>query len=170
MHATTVATNTILEFKGARTGLVTTAGFRDVLELRRLRIPVLYDLQYDKPPPLVPRRLRLEVRERLGPDGRSAFRSTRTTCFTPPETFRTQGVEAVAISYLHAYANAAHELRTEEILRDVLGDGVYICRGSEILPEIREYERTSTAVVNAYVGPVIRNYARRWPAGWPGSA
>ena len=73
--------------------------------------------------------------------------------------FRAAGVEAVAISYLHAYANPAHEIRTEAILREVLGDGVYITRGSEILPEIREYERTSTAVVNAYVGPVIRYYA-----------
>ena len=159
VHATTVATNTILEFKGALTGLVTTAGFRDVLELRRLRIPVLYDLQYDKPPPLVPRRLRLEVRERLGPDGKVRIPLDEDDVLRAAETFRTQRVEAVAISYLHAYANAAHEIRTEEILRDVLGAGVYVCRGSEILPEIREYERTSTAVVNAYVGPVIRNYA-----------
>ncbi|MDR7032720.1 hydantoinase/oxoprolinase family protein [Mesorhizobium sp. BE184] len=159
VHATTVATNTILEFKGAVTGLVTTAGFRDVLELRRLRIPVLYDLQYDKPPPLVPRRLRLEVRERLGPDGKVRVPLDEDDVVRAAERFRTEGVEAIAISYLHAYANAAHEIRTEEILRAVLGDGVYICRASEILPEIREYERTSTAVVNAYVGPVIRNYA-----------
>jgi N-methylhydantoinase A len=159
VHATTVATNTILEFKGALTGLVTTAGFRDLLELRRLRIPVLYDLQYDKPPPLVPRRLRLEVRERMGPDGKVRTPLNEGDVARIAEAFRRQHVEAVAISFLHAYANAAHELRTEEILRDVLGAGVYLCRGSEILPEIREYERTSTAVVNAYVGPVIRNYA-----------
>lgn len=159
VHATTVATNTILEFKGALTGLVTTAGFRDVLELRRLRIPVLYDLQYDKPPPLVPRRLRLEVRERLGSDGKVRIPLDEDDVIRAAERFRAERVEAVAVSYLHAYANAAHEIRTEEILRDVLGDGVYICRGSEILPAIREYERTSTAVVNAYVGPVIRNYA-----------
>jgi len=159
VHATTVATNTILEFKGALTGLITTAGFRDVLELRRLRIPVLYDLQYDKPPPLVPRRLRLEVRERLGPDGKVRIPLDEDDVVRAAERLRAEGVEAVAISYLHAYANAAHEIRTEQILREVLGDEVYICRGSEILPEIREYERTSTAVVNAYVGPVIRNYA-----------
>ncbi|SMH31384.1 hydantoinase/oxoprolinase family protein [Mesorhizobium australicum] len=159
VHATTVATNTILEFKGALTGLITTAGFRDVLELRRLRIPVLYDLQYDKPPPLVPRRLRLEVRERLGPDGKVRVPLDEDDVVRAAERLRAECVEAVAISYLHAYANAAHEIRTEQILREVLGDDVYICRGSEILPEIREYERTSTAVVNAYVGPVIRNYA-----------
>lgn len=160
VHATTVATNTILEFKGALTGLVTTAGFRDVLELRRLRIPVLYDLQYDKPPPLVPRRLRLEVRERLGPDGTIRLPLNEEDVLCAADTFRKEGVEAVAISYLHAYANAAHEVRTEEILREALGLGIYICRGSEILPEIREFERSSTAVVNAYVGPVIGNYAQ----------
>ena len=159
VHATTVATNTILEFKGARTGLVTTAGFRDVLELRRLRIPVLYDLQYDKPPPLAPRQFRLEVSERMGPDGAVRVPLDEADVRRAAATFRAAGIESVAISYLHAYANPAHEIRTEEILREALGDGVYITRGSEILPEIREYERTSTAVVNAYVGPVIRNYA-----------
>jgi N-methylhydantoinase A len=159
VHATTVATNTILEFKGARTGLVTTAGFRDVLELRRLRIPVLYDLTYDKPPPLVPRQHRLEVRERMGPDGAVRIPLDEADVRRAAEIFRTAGIESVAISYLHAYANPEHEIRTEAILREELCDGVYISRGSEILPEIREYERTSTAVVNAYVGPVIRSYA-----------
>ena len=105
VHATTVATNTILEFKGARTGLVTTAGFRDVLELRRLRVPVLYDLQYDKPPPLVPRRLRLEVRERLGPDGKVRIPLDEDDVLSVAERFRAERVEAVAISFLHAYAN-----------------------------------------------------------------
>ena len=79
--------------------------------------------------------------------------------FRAAERIQAENVEAVAISFLHAYANAAHEMRTEEILREILGERVYICRGSEILPEIREYERTTTAVVNAYVGPVIRKYA-----------
>lgn len=159
VHATTVATNTILEYKGARTGLVTTAGFRDVLEFRRLRIPVLYDLQYEKPPPLVPRRYRLEVRERMKPDGSITVPLNEADVRHAAEVFKAADMEAVAISYLHAYANASHEERTEAILREMLGDKVYICRGSEILPEIREYERTSTAVVNAYVGPVIRHYA-----------
>lgn len=159
VHATTVATNTILEFKGAKTGLITTAGFRDVLELRRLRIPVLYDLQYQKPPPLAPRSLRLEVRERMAPDGSVRRPLEEADVKAAAEVFKAQGVEAVAISFLHAYANSAHEERAEEILRELLGKEVYLTRGSEILPEIREYERTSTAVVNAYVGPVIRNYA-----------
>ncbi|KUL94548.1 hydantoinase [Bosea sp. WAO] len=159
VHATTVATNAILEYKGARTGLLTTAGFRDVLEMRRLRIPVLYDLQYDKPKPLAARRLRLEVNERLGPDGAVRVPLSRADVVAAAQHFREEGVEAVAISFLHAYANPQHEIEAEEILRAELGDGVYICRGSEILPEIREYERTSTVVVNAYIGPVVRNYA-----------
>lgn len=159
VHATTVATNAILEYKGARTGLLTTAGFRDVLEMRRLRIPVLYDLQYDKPKPLAARRLRLEVRERLGPDGAVRVPLSREDVVAAARRFREEGVEAVAISFLHAYANPRHEIEAEDILRAELGDGVYICRGSEILPEIREYERTSTVVVNAYIGPVVRNYA-----------
>lgn len=159
VHATTVATNAILEYKGARTGLLTTEGFRDVLEMRRLRIPVLYDLQYDKPKPLAARHLRLEVRERLGPDGSVRIPLDKEDVRRAAAQFRTEGVEAVAISFLHAYANPDHEIAAEAILREELGDDVYICRGSEILPEIREYERTSTVVVNAYIGPVVRNYA-----------
>ncbi|MCW1843633.1 hydantoinase/oxoprolinase family protein [Prosthecomicrobium hirschii] len=159
VHATTVATNAILEFKGARTGLLTTAGFRDVLEMRRLRIPVLYDLQYDKPKPLVPRHLRLEVRERMAADGSVRVALDRAAVAAAGERFRAEGVEAVAVSFLHAHTNPAHEIEAEAILREVLGAGVYLCRGSEILPEIREYERTSTVVVNAYIGPVVHNYA-----------
>ncbi len=159
VHATTVATNAILEYKGARTGLLTTAGFRDVLEMRRLRIPVLYDLQYDKPKPLAARHLRLEARERLGPDGEVRIPLSEDDVRDAARRFREEHVEAVAISFLHAYANPEHEIAAEAILREELGEGVYICRGSEILPEIREYERTSTVVVNAYIGPVVRNYA-----------
>lgn len=159
VHATTVATNAILEYKGARTGLLTTEGFRDVLEMRRLRIPVLYDLQYDKPKPLAARHLRLEVRERLGPDGAVRIPLDEEDVREAARRFGKDKVEAVAISFLHAYANPDHEIAAERILREELGDSVYICRGSEILPEIREYERTSTVVVNAYIGPVVRNYA-----------
>jgi N-methylhydantoinase A len=159
VHATTVATNAILEYKGARTGLLTTEGFRDVLEMRRLRIPVLYDLQYDKPKPLAARHLRLEVHERLGPDGAVRIPLNTEDVRRAAAHFRSEKVEAVAISFLHAYANPDHEIAAEAILREELDEDVYICRGSEILPEIREYERTSTVVVNAYIGPVVRNYA-----------
>ncbi len=158
VHASTVASNTILEGRGARTALITTEGFRDVLELRRLRIPVLYDVQYEGQPPLVPRRLRYEVAERLGPRG-EVWRELDDAAVEEVAThIQRENVEAVAIALLHAYADDAHERRVEEIVRRIVGDGVYVTRSSEILPEIREYERTSTTVVNAYVGPVVARY------------
>jgi N-methylhydantoinase A len=159
VHATTVATNAILEFKGAHTGLLTTEGFRDVLEMRRLRIPVLYNLQYDKPRPLAARKFRLEVRERMAADGSVRTPLDEAGVVTAAKQFRDAKIEAIAISFLHAYANPDHEIAAEQILRRELGDSIYICRGSEILPEIREYERTSTVVVNAYIGPVMSSYA-----------
>ncbi len=158
VHATTVATNTILELKGACTALVTTAGFRDVLEMRRLRIPVLYDLQYVKPAPLVPRRLRLEVEERMGPKGQVWRPLDEASVRRAAEEIKRQECEAVAIALLHAYANPAHELRVEAVLREILGPDFFITRSSDILPEIRESERTSTAVVNAYIGPAVQRY------------
>jgi N-methylhydantoinase A len=158
VHASTVASNTILEGYGARTALLTTQGFRDVLEMRRLRIPVLYDIQYEVPPPLVPRRLRYEVRERLGPRGETWVELDEESVRDAARQIRDQGVEAVAIALLHAYADDTHERRVEAIVRDAVGEDVYVTRSSEILPEIREYERTSTTVVNAYVGPAITRY------------
>ena len=158
VHATTVATNTILEQKGARTGLITTRGFRDVLEMRRLRIPVMYDLQYEKPPALVPRRLRREVDERLGPDGAVRRALDPSSVDAAIAELRRARVEAVAVSLLHAYANPAHERAVAARLREAFPNGVYVTCSSDILPEIREYERTSTAVVNAYIGPVVRHY------------
>ena len=158
VHATTVATNTILEKKGARTGLITTRGFRDVLEMRRLRIPVMYDLQYEKPPPLVPRRMRREVDERLGPDGTIRRDLDPSSLDTAIADLQREGAEAVAVSLLHAYANPVHERKVAAQLRDAFPNGLYVTCSSDILPEIREYERTSTAVVNAYIGPVVRHY------------
>ncbi|MYC89436.1 MAG: hydantoinase/oxoprolinase family protein [Gemmatimonadales bacterium] len=158
VHATTVATNTILEQKGARTGLITTRGFRDVLEMRRLRIPVMYDLQYEKPAPLVPRRLRREVDERLGPDGTVRRELDAASLDAAVAELRREGVEAAAVSLLHAYANPAHERRVADRLRESFPNGLYVTCSSDILPEIREYERTSTAVVNAYIGPVVQRY------------
>jgi N-methylhydantoinase A len=158
VHASTVASNTVLEGVGARTALVTTRGFRDVLEMRRLRIPVLYDIQYESPRPLVPRRLRYEIAERTGPRGESWAALDEDTVRDVAEQIRKDDVEAVAIALLHSYADDTHERRVEEIVREAVGDSVYVTRSSEILPEIREYERTSTAVVNAYVGPAITRY------------
>ena len=158
VHATTVATNTILEQKGARTGLIATRGFRDVLEMRRLRIPVMYDLQYEKPPPLVPRRLRREVDERLGPDGSVRRELDPASLDAAVAELRREGVEAAAVSLLHAYANPAHEREVAARLREAFPNGIYVTCSSDILPEIREYERTSTAVVNAYIGPMVQRY------------
>jgi len=158
VHATTVATNTILEHKGAKTALVTTEGFRDVLEMRRLRIPVMYDLQYDKPPPLVARRDRHEVAERLDARGQVLRPLDETQARQIARSLAEQGVESVAVSFLHAYVDGRHEQRMVQILREHLPASVYVSASSQILPEIREYERTSTAVVNAYIGPIVRHY------------
>jgi N-methylhydantoinase A len=158
VHATTVATNTILEHKGAKTALITTDGFRDVLEMRRLRIPVMYDLQYDKPTPLVPRRSRYELTERLDARGDVQTPLDETQARTIADRLVAEGVEAVAICFLHSYVNGEHEQRMAQIVRDAFNRKVYLSVSSEILPEIREYERTSTAVVNAYIGPVIEHY------------
>lgn len=157
VHATTVATNAILEGKGASTGLVTTEGFRDVLEMRRLRIPEMYTLGYRTPPPLVPRRLRLEVAERMGPRGEVRRLLDEASAHAAAERLAAAGVESVAIALLHAYANSAHEKRVAEIVAAALPSAFITC-SSDILPEIREYERTSTTVINAYLGPILRGY------------
>ena len=155
LHGCTVATNAILEQRGAKTALVTTRGFRDVLEFRRIRIPRLYDPLYVKPEPLAPRELRFEVTERMAADGSIVVPLEEVELQPIIESLK--GVEAVAVAFLHSYANPAHERRAGEILRRGL-PGVHLTRSSEILPEIREYERTSTAVINAYVGPPVAGY------------
>jgi N-methylhydantoinase A len=157
VHATTVATNAILEGKGAATGLIATEGFRDVLEMRRLRIPEMYTFAYPPPPPLVPRRLRLEVGERMGPRGEVRRPLDEASARAAAERLAAAGVEAVAIALLHAYANPAHEKRVAEIVAEALPRAFVTC-SSDILPEIREYERTSTTVINAYLGPILRGY------------
>lgn len=158
VHATTLATNAILEMKGVRTAHVTTKGFRDVLEMRRLRVPQLYDLQYVTPPPLVPRRLRFEVAERIAPTGEVRRPLDESEVRDIAFVLKAKEVEAVSICFLHSYVNPTHEREAAEILREVLGDDVYISCSSEVLPEIREYERTSTVVVNAYIGPIMDRY------------
>lgn len=158
VHATTVATNAVLEGKGARTGLITTAGFRDVLEMRRVRIPDMYNLDYQKPLPLVPRRLRREVTERMGPRGEIRVALDEDSVRRAAARLREDGVEAVAVALIHAYANPAHERRVAEILREELPPGTYLSCSHEVLPEIREYERTSTTIVNALLGPVVSRY------------
>src|SRR6476620_5322335 len=130
VHASTVASNTILEGHGARTALLTTKGFRDVLEMRRLRIPVLYDIQYQSPQPLVARRLRYEVAERLRPRGGIRTERDEETVRGVAARIREDDVEAVASALLHSYTDDAHERRVEEIVRQAVGDGVYVTRSS----------------------------------------
>lgn len=159
LHASTVATNAILEGKGARTALVTTRGFRDVLELRRIRVPRLYEPLYEKPAPLVPRRLRFEVSERIDVRGAVLTPLDEAEVEALAAHLATLDVEAVAVCFLHAYVEPAHERRTAEILRRHLPH-CFLSVSSEVLPEIREYERTSTTVANAYIGPPVARYLR----------
>jgi N-methylhydantoinase A len=159
VHGTTVATNTILEFKGALTGLLTTRGFRDVLELRRLRVPKLYDLFWAKPRPLVERALRLEIEERIDPTGRVLQPLNVEQAEKAAEHLVAQGVQAVAVALLHAYANPAHEQAIGELLRR-RWPHLSVSLSHEVLPVIREYERTSTTVINAYVQPLVAHYVQ----------
>ena len=123
LHASTVATNAILEGKGANTALVTTEGFRDVLELRRIRVPRLYEPLYEKPPPLVPRRRRYEIKERLDGRGRVVTPLDEDQVRELAVVLAQTGVQAVAISLLHSYANPTHEQRVAELLREALQIG-----------------------------------------------
>jgi N-methylhydantoinase A len=157
VHGTIVATNAILEAKGARTGLLTTRGFRDVLEIRRIRSPELYNLQYVKPPPLVPRRHRLEVDERIDHLGHVVRELDVAQAEQALRQLAEAGIESLAICFLNAYANADHEQRVGELARRVC-TAWDISLSSDVLPEIREYERTSTTVINAYLKPVVRRY------------
>jgi N-methylhydantoinase A len=157
VHGTTVATNAVLERRGALTALVTTEGFRDVLELRRLRIPRMYEPFWRKPDPLVPRRLRFEIAERMAADGTVLRPLDEAEAREIAERLRDAEVESVAVCLLHSYLYPAHEQRLGEILRDQL-PGVTISLSSEILREQREYERTATTVVNAYVRPLMERY------------
>ena len=157
IHGTTVATNAILENKGAKTALITTRGFRDVLEFRRLRVPQLYNAFYRPPEPLVERRLRLEVDERIGAGG-SVVRPMDEESLRPVmDRLREHKPEAVAVCLIHSYSNPEHEKRVGQIVREGLPDA-FVSLSVDVLPEIREYERTSTTVINAYLGPIVKNY------------
>jgi N-methylhydantoinase A len=157
VHGTTVATNAIIERKGARTGLITTKGFRDVLELRRIRIPKLYDLTWQKPQPLVERYLRLEVVERMTWRGEVHTPLDEDSVVRAVSELKRLAVESVAICLLNSYANPAHERAVRDIIRRVAPD-LQVTISSDVLAEMREYERTSTTVINAYLMPVVRRY------------
>lgn len=157
VHGSTVATNAILERKGARTGLLTTAGFGDVLELRRLRMPKLYDMTWEKPTPLVERCLRREVPERVDVDGTVVTPLDLGTVRRSVEALVAEGVESIAVSLLHSYINPTHERAIGALLAAEFPE-LWVSLSHRVLPVIREYERTSTTVLNAYVQPTVASY------------
>ena len=156
-HGTTVATNAVLEHRGAKTALLTTRGFRDVLELRRIRAPQMYDLFWEKPMELVERYLRFEVDERIAANGEILLPLDAATLAPIKQKLVAENVESVAVCFLHAYAFPAHEQMVGEYLRRELPD-IQVSLSSEVLRERKEYERSATTVVNAYVRPVMRRY------------
>jgi N-methylhydantoinase A len=160
LHGTTVASNAILEHKGAKTSLITTKGFRDVLEIRNLRMPRLYDMSWTKPPPLVPRRLRVEVDERVNALGGIDRPLDEASVERAVRFLVDESVEAIAVCLLHSYLNPAHELRVKEIVTR-LAPKVTLCVSAEVLPIINEYERSSTTVINGYVRPIVERYLNR---------
>lgn len=162
-HGTTVATNMVIERRGVRTGLITTAGFRDVLEIGRQTRPSLYDYTHANPPPLVPRALRIEVAGRIDAAGEELVRLDEDAVAEAARRLGEAGVRAVAIGFLHAYLSDAQERRAAEITRAILPEA-YVSTSAEVLPEFREYERFSTTVINAYVGPRMERYLDRFLA------
>ncbi|GAB2746729.1 hydantoinase/oxoprolinase family protein [Sinomonas soli] len=159
-HGTTVGTNALLTGRGVRTGLITTKGFRDLLELGRGRRPHLYDLQADKPEPLVPRGLRLEVTERVRHDGRIETPLDHDEVRSAVRELKAEKVESIAVCLLYSYLRPDHERQIGEIIAEEFPEA-YVSLSSDVMPEFREFERLSTVVTNAYIGPVVANYLSR---------
>ncbi|MBI3943716.1 MAG: hydantoinase/oxoprolinase family protein, partial [Chloroflexi bacterium] len=157
VHGTTVATNAIIEGKIATTGFITTGGFRDMLEIARQIRPSLYDVHFEKPRPLVPRHLCYGVPERLDAQGQELLPLDEAALRAAALELQRAGVESIAVCFLHAYINPAHERRAGEILREVYPQAI-ISLSSEVAPEFREYFRASTTVINASIRPVVMRY------------
>ena len=157
VHATTLFSNALIERKGAPTGLITTKGFRDTLEIGRERKYELYDIKIVKPAPLVPRHLRLEVPERLAVDGSVRTPLDEGAVLEAAARLAAEGVTSLAIVFLHSYANPAHERRALDLLAERY-PGLTLSASIDVAPEIREYERTSTTVINAYIKPLAERY------------
>jgi N-methylhydantoinase A len=158
-HGTTVASNAILEHKGARTGLITTKGFRDVLEIRTLRMPRMYDIAWTKPAPLVERYLRQVVDERIDAAGAVQRALDPRDAERAVDALLAEKVEAIAVCLLHSFTNPAHELLLKKII-EKKAPALPCSLSCEVLPEIKEYERTSTTVLNAYVTPIVASYLK----------
>lgn len=156
VHGSTVATNALLERRGARVALVTTEGFEDLLRIGRQARPSIYEIDVEREPPLVASEDTHGAAERCGPEGEVLEPLSAAEIDRLRSAIRDSGVDAVAVCLLHSYANPEHERALAAALADV--EGLFVCASSEVLPEFREYERASTTVVNAYVGPVMRRY------------
>jgi N-methylhydantoinase A len=163
VHGTTVATNALLEHKGAKIGLLTTEGHRDIIEMREGLKDDRYDLRQPPPVQLVPRDRRLGVRERVRPDGRVEIALDRDSLAAAIAALKSHRVEAVAVCYLHSWRDGAHERATAEAVRAAM-PGVYVALSSAVLPQIKEYDRICTTAVNAYVGPALERYLSRLAA------
>jgi len=159
-HGTTVATNAVIQKRGATTGLITTQGFRDVIEIGRQTRPSLYDLKTGKPELLASRDHRVEVKERMTWEGAVQTPLDIESVRAAARQLKRSGVQSVAVCLINSYINPAHEQEVQRILHEELPDA-FVSISTEIAPEYREYERTSTALLNAYVGPIIRNYLTR---------
>jgi len=157
LHGSTIAINTILERTGAKTALLITEGFRDIYEIGRVNRPDSYNLYFSKHQPLVPRRHRYEVHERMFASGEVLKPLDEDEIASLAETLRVEGIEAAAILFLHCYRNAAHEIRAKEILQKLL-PGVFVTASHELSQEYREFERSSTVAANAYIGPKVARY------------
>ena len=157
LHGTTVASNAILEQKGAKAGLIATKGFRDILQIRNLRLPRLYDISWDKPPPLIERYLRLVVDERIDTHGQIQKPLDAAAAERVVDKLLSEEVEAIAVCLINSFANPVHEFMIKDIIERRAPDLPY-CISYEVLPEIKEYERTSTTVINTYVMPVVARY------------
>src|SRR5215831_7953137 len=157
VHGTTVANNALLERKGARVALATTQGHRDIIEMREGLKGDRYNLRTAPPEPLVPREFRFGVRERMKPDGEVLIPLDQGSLGKAIAAIRKADVTSVAVCFLHAYRNPAHEIAAAERLKREL-PSISVSRSSDVLPQIKEYERVSTTIVNAYVEPVVRGY------------
>ena len=157
LHGSTVAINTILERNGAKAALLITEGFRDIYEIGRVNRPDAYNLFFSKHRPLVPRRHRYEVHERLYADGSVLKPLDENEIAALAQTLKREGIEAVAVLFLHCYRNPAHEIRAAEILKRHL-PGVFVTASHELSQEYREFERVSTVAANAYIGPKVDRY------------
>ncbi|MGL4288132.1 MAG: hydantoinase/oxoprolinase family protein [Phreatobacter sp.] len=167
LHGTTVGSNTILQRSGAKTGLITTRGFRDVLEIGRIRMPDMFDLTWEKPKPLVPRRHRMEVTERLAGDGSVVEPLAEADVIAAGRALVDEGIEAVGIAFINSYRNAVHERQAEAVLQRHFPQ-LLTTTSCAVLPEMKEYERTSTTVVNAYLLAAMRAYLQKLESGLRG--